>query len=280
MSIGAAMVASAISAGAVSLAEVRWHDEANDTLKIEELIGLGAGQRTMNGRVAAIGRGMLGTPYVAHTLEGSPEMLTVNMAEVDCTTFVEVVAMLARTAAINGGWRDFLDALESIRYRGGHLDGYGSRLHYISEWSVDNGMRGVLKEVSREAPRAQSMVKTIDFMTTHRDSYEALADSAEFQRIKNIESGLRGHQFYYIKGGNLSAKEVDAWLKEGDLIGFVTTIGGLDVSHLGIIVEERGEKRVMHASSRQKEVVISDERLADFVKRGGYKGIRVFRVEE
>ena len=268
----------ASQARSISLAEVRWHDESADTVKIEELIKIATPVGDMNSRMSAIARAMLGTPYVAHTLEGDIEMLTVNMAQVDCTTFVEVVASLARTAAHRGSWRDFINALEEIRYRNGVMNGYGSRLHYISEWSVDNGMRGVLKEISREAPRNNYIVKTIDFMTRHRENYAALADSAEFERIKGVESGLRGHRFCYIKARDIASKEIDAWLKDGDIVAFVSTLPDLDVTHLGLIVDEGGTKKVLHASSRQKEVVLSSESLAEFVKRGGYKGIRVFRV--
>src|SRR5690606_29137182 len=42
----------------------------------------------------------LGKPYVAHTLEGSSEeLLTVNLREFDCTTFVETVLALSLTTA-------------------------------------------------------------------------------------------------------------------------------------------------------------------------------------
>lgn len=276
----AALLAVTSQAWGVSLAEVRWHDEATDTTKIENLIKVAVSEKDINTRVSKIARAMLETPYVGHTLEGSPEMLTVNMAEVDCTTFIEVVAALSRTATHRGGWRDFIDTLEKIRYRGGELNGYSSRLHYISEWSLDNGMRGTIKEVSRESPRSDYIVKTIDFMTRHRENYVALKDSAEFARIKNIEAGLRGHRFCYIKTRDLASKDVIAWIKDGDIVAFVSTLPDLDVTHLGLIVEENGKKKVLHASSKQKKVVISDEPLADFVKRGGYKGIRVFRVNE
>lgn len=267
-----------MTACAITPAQVRWHNEANDTIEIERLISVGIPVADNGRRVATIGRQLIGRPYVAATLEGTPEMLTVNVDELDCTTFVETVATLARVASHRGGWLDFIRALEEIRYRGGNMDGYGSRLHYISEWSLDNGMRGVLKEYTREAPRVNWMVKTIDYMSSHRDSYPALKDDAEFERVKSVESGLHSHRFPYIKAGDLASKQTQAWLKDGDIVAFVTGMQGLDVTHMGIIIDEGGIKKVLHASSKKKEVVIDELPLTDFVKRGGYKGIRVFRI--
>ncbi len=269
-----------INARAITPGEVRWHDKSRDTVEIERLIAIGVPLKTPGARVSAIGRALIGRPYVGATLEGSPEMLTVNLDELDCTTFVESVATLARVAANQGGWPDYLMALEEIRYRGGRLDGYGSRLHYISEWAVNNGMRGVIKEVTNLAPRVNYIVRTIDFMTSHRSAYTALKDSVEFERIKGVEAGLRGHRFPYIKTGDLGLKEVKGWLRDGDIVAFVCGLNDLDVTHMGIIVDDGGELKVLHASSKMKEVTLEQLPVANFVKRGGYKGIRVFRLPE
>ena len=78
---------------------------------------------------------LLGTPYVAHTLEGDREYLSINVDQLDCTTFVETLAALTKAAkAKSPSWYAYASALESIRYHSGHIDGYASRLHYISAW--------------------------------------------------------------------------------------------------------------------------------------------------
>lgn len=96
------------------------------------------------------------------------------------------------------------------------------------------------------------MVKTIDYMSSHRDSYPALKDDAEFERVKSVESGLHSHRFPYIKAGDLANKQTQAWLKDGDIVAFVTGMQGLDVTHMGIIIDEGGIKKVLHASSKKK----------------------------
>lgn len=271
---------SVFAASAITPGQVRWTDQSRDTIEIERLIAIGIPIKEDGKRISTIGRSLLDRPYVASTLEGTPEMLTVNLDGLDCTTFVESVASLARVAGHRGGWLDYLVALEEIRYRGGQMNGYGSRLHYISEWAVNNTVRGIIKEVTNQAPRVNYIVRTIDYMTSHRDSYPALKDDTEFERIKNVEAGLRGHRFPYIKTGDLIQKDVKTWLQDGDIVAFVTGMNNLDVTHMGIIVNESGTLKIMHASSKKKQVVIDDLSVADFVKRGGYKGIRVFRIAD
>ena len=86
----------------------------------------------------------LDVPYVANTLEmDGEEELVINCDEVDCTTFVEYVMALAKTPEqANGDISEtaFAENLTKIRYRNGKIDGYTSRLHYVSDW-INNGLR-------------------------------------------------------------------------------------------------------------------------------------------
>ena len=118
-------------------ASVNWHDETRDTARINEVLK------------ASIARMFLGTPYVASTLEIEPERVTVNTDGMDCTTFVDNVLALARTVMEGrSDWRDFIYNLEWMRYRQGRVNGWPSRLHYISDWIVDNVGRGNIKEIT------------------------------------------------------------------------------------------------------------------------------------
>ena len=152
-----AIIASAVmlllSISAQAQTEVRFHNEAVDTVTLTRLLDEGAGRRftSPEARVAFFARKFIGTPDGAHTLEGEPEMLTVNLDSLDCTTFVEVSMALAFTVNENRtSWRDFVYNLRRIRYRNGEVDGYPSRLHYICDWAVDNKHRGNFSDVTRE----------------------------------------------------------------------------------------------------------------------------------
>ena len=108
-------------------------------------------------------RKFIGRPYVAHTLEVSdPEQLVVNTRQLDCTTLVETVTALTLCAYRNlYTWRDYLNALMQMRYRGGLLDGYTSRLHYFTDWIDDNSRKEIVSEIQASDPPFTA-IQTID----------------------------------------------------------------------------------------------------------------------
>ena len=264
---------------------VRWHNESADTTRLTELLKTAAQRQFKNPseRVGWFGRQFIGTPYVAHTLEGDEEILTVSLDELDCTTFVELAMALAfTTGEQRQSWRDFVYNLRRLRYRGGEVDGYASRLHYICDWAIDNAHRGNFTDVTRETLKSAELIRTIDFMSANRDKYPSLADSLQFARMLNVENGYRNHKFPYIKTNDLSSKEVQRFLRDGDVIAFVSKLKNLDVTHMGIVVKEAdGIPYVLHASSTNGKVEISNVPLQQFVKRNpGWIGIRIFRLKE
>ena len=225
-----------------------------------------------------------GVPYAAHTLEGDEEVLTVRVDSLDCTTFVETAMALAFTIGEGrSSWRDFIYNLRRIRYRGGEIEGYPSRLHYISDWAVDNKYRGNIEDATTLFPRVTTMTRTIDFMTANRDRYPALADSANYARIRSIENGYRNHRFHYIKTIDLGAKDTRAAFHDGDVVALVSNLKNLDVTHMGIVVREdpSAEPYLLHASYSDGKVEVTARPLADFMKKNRqWLGLRVFRLAE
>lgn len=259
---------------------VRFHNEAADTTTITNIL-IELDQADVNSPqelVALAGKQLLGKPYVANTLEGDTEMLTVNFDQLDCTTFMETAVALAMTVASNRtSWRDFIYNLEQLRYRGGRVDGYPSRLHYISDWIVDNSHRDNLKEATALIGKPDYLIKTIDFMSTNRDKYPALKDDAAFSGIKNAEIGYRSHRFPYIKPMNIAKAKIE----EGDIIAIVTSIKGLDVSHVGIATIVDGRVHLLHASSKAKKVIVDPLPLDEYLRRNRQAlGVRVIRLKD
>ena len=263
--------------------EVRWHNEAADTTTITRILVKATDLCASNPNqlVEFIGREFIGTPYKSGTLEGSPEALTVNLEEMDCTTFVETVVALALTVENHRcSWIDFLDMLETIRYRNGYADGYASRLHYISDWVITNTHRGYIKDVTDRIPQSDVQIKTLDFMSRNRSKYPALSDSATFEGIKNMEVGYRSHRFPYIKSARLSSKPIINALKGGDIVALTTKTNGLDVSHVGILVIEKDGPHLLHASSKEGKVVIDKLPLTEYMRKAHQlTGIRVLRLQ-
>ena len=273
---------------AASIQQMRFHC-ADDTVKINELLQSGAqsGLSDPNELVVFYAQKLLGTPYVAHTLEGETEKLTINIDELDCTTFIETLYALTRTTLTGRySWRDYAANLENLRYRNGQLGDYSSRLHYISDWIINNHARGNLVEITPDIPHAQYIVKSIDFMSTHKDSYQSLKnDDAMTAKIRDFEMGYRRHRMPYLKKNWLKDKAIKQTLKSGDFIGLVTKIDGLDISHLGIIFKKPSEKDsdqlyFLDASMKGGKVMLEEKSL--FQHLGGNKsttiGIRVFRI--
>lgn len=263
--------------------QIRWHNEAADTTAITKFLikATDFGASNPNELMEFIGRQFIDTPYKAGTLESQPEALTVNLEEFDCTTFIETVTALALTVEEHkNSWQDFIDNLETIRYRQGEVNGYSSRLHYFSDWIVSNTHRGIVREVTDRIPQSDSQIKTLDYMSRNRSSYPALADDAEYEAIKNMEVGFRSHRFPYIKSGRIAAKPILSSLRGGDIIAFTTKKDGLDISHVGIIVMEKDGPRLLHASSREGKVTIDKLSLAEYLKKSpAITGIRVIRLQ-
>ena len=268
-------------AHAATMPQMRFHCDS-DTIIINDLLkkGLESGLNDANSLIEFYARQLLGTPYVAHTLEADEEMLTINIHELDCLTFIETLYALSR-ATLNHrySWRDYAANIENVRYRGGEMGDYSSRIHYISEWIIDNHVRGNLVEITPDLPHVDYMVKDINYMSKHPDSYRQLKnDTAMVEKIKRHE--LRQHRFPYLKRSWLNDKGVKAALRSGDFITLVTKMEGLDVSHNGVvIVDDKGDPCLLHASMSGGKVMLETQSLYKFLERSKTNiGVRVFRM--
>ena len=284
LSIFVFFVLAASSARASVPQFVRFNDEARDTARIDDMLVAVEKQRLPSAglMVAEFANGFVGKPYKGGTLEGDEERLVVNIDEFDCTTLVETVIAMALTVdERRTSWHDFIYNLERIRYRSGAIKGYPSRLHYISDWAVDNTFRGNFADVTTRFPKYTHIVKSLDFMSENASKYPALADSANLAGIKAVERGYRNCRIPYIKTMDLSAKEVKPEFRNGDIVALLTKIKNLDVSHMGIVLVKEGEPYLLHASSSEGKVVVSAAPLAEYMKKNrNLIGVRVFRLQD
>lgn len=275
------LIAATMGMTATAQQHVNWHDEAADTITVNSLLRKAVMVSDPEQRIYTLALQFADTPYKAGTLDGTgDERLTINLDNVDCTTLVDYVAALAFTAGENRtSWRDFVYNLERMRYRGGELNGYASRLHYISDWIVDNTHRGNFEEVTGQSYLATHEIKTIDFMTANRGLYPALSDSATFAKIKEAEIGYRSHRFPIIKTSRV-AKAAKTFLHTGDIIALCTGKKGLDVAHMGILyLDEKKVPYLLHASSKAGKVILDTTPLNQYLSRNQHTGIRVIRLK-
>lgn len=233
----------------------------NKAMEIDGLLENDFGKTTV-----AVGKTFIGIPYVAKTLEiGDAESLVVNLHGLDCTTFVEnVLAFGLLLKDEKTDFDSFTNTLETIRYKEGKLNGYGSRLHYFSEWISNNEEKGLVKAITSEIGGIE-MNKQINFMGTHRDLYPFLKDDANFEKIIETEKELAKSAFCYVPQDQIEANE--HLIQTGDIIALATSIKGLDVTHTGIATREKdGRIHLLHASTGSMEVEVSKLPLADYLK--------------
>ncbi|MFW5973371.1 MAG: N-acetylmuramoyl-L-alanine amidase-like domain-containing protein, partial [Bacteroidota bacterium] len=147
--------------------------------------------------------------------------------------------------------------LLETRYRGGDLDGYCSRIHYFTEWVVDNEERGNVEDVTAEIG-GERLNKRFNFMTENRERYPRLADNDElFECVREMESNLAEHTFHYVRQDDISSVYTE--LQAGDIVALVTDIEGLDVTHTGLVYDNGdGSKGLLHASTSGGVIVSPD----------------------
>ncbi|MEC3964089.1 N-acetylmuramoyl-L-alanine amidase-like domain-containing protein [Flagellimonas halotolerans] len=216
--------------------------------------------------IALVGQSFLGTPYVEKTLEvGDTETLVVNFGGLDCTTFVEnVLALSLMLQNQQKDFESFTQNLETVRYRNGKLDGYPSRLHYFTEWIRNNEKKGLVKDITAELDGVE-LEKPINFMGTHRNLYPFLASDENFEAMLAVEKEIAKEALCYLPQDQIESRE--HLIKSGDILALATSIKGLDVTHTGIAIHQPdGRLHLLHASSKNGEVEISDLPLADYLK--------------
>ncbi|MFV1884344.1 MAG: N-acetylmuramoyl-L-alanine amidase-like domain-containing protein [Balneola sp.] len=215
--------------------------------------------------IPEIGKYFLGNEYVAHTLEvNEEEKLIINLRELDCTTYAENLLALARTLkSENQTFQQFAAEIKKIRYRDGELDGYPSRLHYFSDWIYNNKDNQLVSTPADSF--GEPFPNKVSFMTSNPDSYRHLKQNPEYiSVIGQQEAVINSNSYYFIPKEKI--EEYEHLLKEGDIIGLTTSINGLDVAHVGVLVEQNGKLHLLHASQSNLKVEISDEPISSFLK--------------
>ncbi len=234
--------------------------------------------QSINELIVEIGKSFKGTPYVEKTLEiPGPEQLVIDLQGLDCTTYLETVVTLARMAQRGeNDYTIFENELEYIRYREGVNQGYPSRLHYFSDWIAMNAEKGILQDKTKEIGGVIYPNKPT-FMTENPQFYPQLSNRENMEQLQNIEASIRIRDFYFIPKDQISL--IESQLQPGDLIAITTSISNLDMVHVGFAIEQNGRIHLMHASSANKEVEISEKPLHDYLAGNrSQSGIMVARL--
>lgn len=237
--------------------------------------------RPINEVIVEIGKSFLNTEYIAHSLEvPGEERLVINMRALDCVLFCENSLALAR--CIKKGTTTF-DAykaeIQYIRYRGGIIDRYPSRLHYFSDYIYDNEKKRVLKNVTGLIGGVPYS-KTINFMSAHPESYPQLKEFPEFvEIIQRQEAEISKRRMHHIPKDEI--EKVGSKIISGDIIAITSDIVGIDIVHTGIALWQDDKLHLMHAPNVGHKVLVTEKTLAEYLAGNPKQiGIMVARALE
>jgi len=114
-------------------------------------------------------------------------------------------------------------------------------------------------------------------MSQNRAKYPLLNNDVAVIEIKKIEDKLSAMNKYYIPKDEIYS--IQDKIIDGDLIALTTTLDGLEVAHVGIAIYVNDELHLMHASSLNKKVEISELPLVEMLQRKpSWSGIMVSRL--
>ncbi|MBR4227988.1 MAG: DUF1460 domain-containing protein [Bacteroidales bacterium] len=226
--------------------------------------------------MARAGKALEGQQYVAGTLDELPdEHLCIYLTRTDCIIFVETCLALSRTAARGGDFRMFADEIRQSRYRGGRVESYADRLHYTTEWARQGEDRGVLKDVTLELGGTR-LDHPVNYMSEHPGSYPLMND---VDAIRKVEDNINSKPRCYIPKNRLV--QALQGIRTGDIICLVTSIEGLDISHVMMaIVDKPGSVRLLHASTGPMKVIIDSRTLPEYLAaRSSVTGVQILRPQ-
>ncbi len=250
--------------------------QENDSLAFLEKQKAALAASTLSAKTLAVARTFLGTPYVHGCLDcTSDECLIINLEQLDCWTFVE--SSLAIALAEPGNYQSYKDHLRELRYWGGQVRGYGSRIHYFSGWILQNEKRGLLDDLTQSLGGIP-YTKKISYISDRPAKYPKINDPQNLHDMQIAERRINAHQWFYIPQNRVAAME--HLLQEGDIISLTAWKPTLDIAHQGFAVKVNGRIHLMHASSLGKKVIVSKQPLPEYLNAQiGQTGIMVARLK-
>lgn len=199
----------------------------------------------------------MGTPYQEHTLiggENEPERLVINLAGIDCFTFLDYLAALSMADSAD----QVADKLRRIRYEKTEID-YKTRNHFFTQW-IDNNREWLVSPVFPDS-------------VLHCEQKQLNQKNDGSLWLGGIP--VVSKRICYLPRKKISAGLLDA-LRSGDIVGLVTALKGLDVTHVGMVFRKEGGLVLRHASSKRGQVV--DEDLLGYIEMNkGVAGLMVAR---
>jgi hypothetical protein len=228
---------------------------------LNEILRESAGIEDIKRRIDSLSRLFLGVEYQDNTLigdENTPEVFVINLAGTDCFTFLDYVEAMRRS----GSFSEFMENVKKVRYRDGNVR-HESRNHFFTDLTE---LKAVLVEdVTGSIGREQTV--TIKKTLNQREDGTLL--------LKGIR--LRKREISYIPSHAVN-EGVLSRMQTGDYAGIYSELPELDVTHVGIIIRDRGETWLRHASSNREQRKVIDQGFGEYIS--DKPGVVILRPKE
>lgn len=212
--------------------------------RLNEILRESAGIKDMGERIDFLSGLFLGITYQDNTLigdENTPEVFVVNLAGIDCFTFLDYVEAMR----CSGSFSELIENVRKVRYRDGNVR-YQSRNHFFTDWPEFN--TDFIEDVTGLIGREQTA-------TVKKTLNQGEDGTLLLNGIKP-----RKRELSYIPSSALNEGVVSR-IQTGDYAGIYSELPELDVSHVGIIIRDRGEIWLRHASSGRGKGKVLDQEL-------------------
>jgi len=219
-----------------------------NTRQLDTLLARASKISDISERIGFLSGQFLCIPYKAATLIGdqkTPEALVINLAGVDCFTFIDYVEAMRRS----GSFTAFKENLRKVRYQGGKVD-YRHRNHFYSDWILFN--TDFVEDVTWQigAGKAKKAVKMLNAAQGGKPLLPGI--SARKRKLSYIPSELIDDKLL-------------VRLRTGDYLGIYSIRDDLDVSHVGIVIKKGPGIFFRHASSQKKYRRVIDQDLKTYL---------------
>jgi len=232
-------------------------------------------------KAGVIAETFVGTEYLPVTGKDTTGCPAVRVDAFDDISFINTVVALARLCTSPGHTRinEYADELENISCRRGEDRGFHTKLIYASDWIVDNKSRNNIKELT-EVYSDQFKTKSLDWVTHHRDQFDALKDSATYEDMRMVEMGFRTHKVPHMRRESTEWKKVETELNDGDILILLGNDPGMYAFERGILRKREDGFHFIHPSEKEGRVVEEKELIGRYIKRNakrtyGYRWIRL-----
>jgi hypothetical protein len=231
------------------------------TEKLDDLLHKSSDIDDTGARIDYLSKQFLGTPYQESTLIGdinTPEVFVINLEAVDCFTFLDYIESMRRSSSFD----EFRENLIKVRYRGGELN-FKNRNHFFTDWCEFNS--NFIDNVTGQLG-GKKVIVVMKLLNQKEDGTYFLPGIQPMERL-----------ITYIPS-NMIDDSILGQLRTGDYIGIYSEKQGLDVSHVGIFINQEHKTYLRHASSHKEHRKVVDQDFSDYITDN--PGILVFRSKK